>query len=261
MHVTTRIPGKKHDDLLKEKGFGSFPTLCFMDADGKVLLSRVERTIEGFESAKAMLDSYAALKARADAGDEQAVDELLYTRIKLGNITYDEACEHATKLGLDMTQASFVSGDAQLSAEKRKALEDFRLKAIGRMDLEKARKTVSALRPGLDDAAAKRYDAILVDIQLGQRIQQASKDAQAKGERMSADIWYELFKEGMLPSERSGYAFSYWNGVATSAEKAGDLEGFEKAVGELRQLFGDGPNKAFVERLEKRLAELRGSKG
>ncbi len=245
MHVTTRIPGRKYDGLLKENGFRGFPTLCFMDADGNVLLSRVDRTIAGFEAGKKRVEHYLELARRAAAGDTSVAKTLLLTRIELRNIRYDEVRKTAARLDLD--------------APQRRVVHEFLLHEIGRLDLEHAKKRLNELRPELSEAMAKQADLVLNDIKIAAHVKQMSATARASGGRMSREIWYDMYRKGMIPSPRSGLAFSYWNGVAIFAEKAKDIPAFTAAVDGLRRVLGNGPNRSYVERLQKRLAALRGS--
>jgi len=49
-HITTRIPGEPHDELLKEKGGRGFPTFWFLDPTGKVIGEPKGRSVADFEA-------------------------------------------------------------------------------------------------------------------------------------------------------------------------------------------------------------------
>jgi hypothetical protein len=51
LHVTTRIPGREHDDLLGRYGQSGFPTVLVLDADGRCVAVPAERTIAAFRAA------------------------------------------------------------------------------------------------------------------------------------------------------------------------------------------------------------------
>ena len=84
LHVTTKIENHPHDGLLKEKGFGSFPSLCFMDAEGNVLAKQGERSVAGFEKTLAALTEVTDLKARIAAGKKGLECSLFLAEWRLG---------------------------------------------------------------------------------------------------------------------------------------------------------------------------------
>lgn len=83
-HVTTRVEGDKYPDLLREKGGTGFPTLLFLDAEGKILAKQGERTVAGFERTLKNLQALDALAAKAAAGDVDAQADLLIAKCELG---------------------------------------------------------------------------------------------------------------------------------------------------------------------------------
>src|SRR5687768_3533771 len=93
LHNTSRVEGVKYDDLLRVKGFNSFPTLAFMDAEGEVLTSQVPRSVSGFQQTAAALRELGELrKAEKEgklAGDAAA--RLLLAQIDLGTVEPAEA--------------------------------------------------------------------------------------------------------------------------------------------------------------------------
>ena len=98
MHVTTRIPGHPHDDLLSRNGARGFPTLQFLDADGKVLATVGDRTVATFEEALDALHRIEAVRARAQAGDPLAEADLLLMEQVLGRVELSMFRERAAML-------------------------------------------------------------------------------------------------------------------------------------------------------------------
>jgi len=102
MHVTTRIKDRKHENLLREKGFGGFPSLAFMDADGNVLAKPSGRSVKDFESTLAALGVHADLEKRIEAGETGLDTLLLLAEHDLGKVdgatfkTRSEALTDAT---------------------------------------------------------------------------------------------------------------------------------------------------------------------
>ncbi len=48
LHNTSRVKGEPYPTLLKDNGGTGFPTLWFLDADGKVITKQGERTVKAF---------------------------------------------------------------------------------------------------------------------------------------------------------------------------------------------------------------------
>ncbi|MDJ0972962.1 MAG: hypothetical protein QNJ98_00705 [Planctomycetota bacterium] len=86
MHVTTRIPDRKHDGLLQEKGFGGFPTLAFLDAEGNVLAEPNGRSVEAFEATLVAIGQLDELNRRIEAGETGLEAELLLVEHTLGKV-------------------------------------------------------------------------------------------------------------------------------------------------------------------------------
>ena len=89
LNVATHLDNVPYDKLLREKGFGSYPTLAFMDADGDVIGQPSDRTIASFASTRDALIEVQAVRKKADAGDQVAALELLFLDFTLGNIKVD----------------------------------------------------------------------------------------------------------------------------------------------------------------------------
>lgn len=138
---------------MREKGFGGFPTLAFLDANGDVLTSRVPRTVAGFRTVAAALATDAELAAALAKGtlDPDTSAKLLLAQVTLGKVDAEAF----------RTRADAITGT--LSAANRKAIE------TQRVDFEVAAiftKHQKGAQPGNDpsamqDAVAKELEVLL----------------------------------------------------------------------------------------------------
>ena len=109
MHNTSRVDDEPYPQLLQEKGFGGFPSLCFMDAEGNVLVRQSARTVVAFEGTASRLKSLFELRAkveslRADASKSKelakAERDLLFVEMDLQCVAAQGAKARAEKLAL-----------------------------------------------------------------------------------------------------------------------------------------------------------------
>ena len=92
LHVTTRIEGRPYDKLLSEKGGTGFPTLMFLDAEGRQLMKHVgPRTPSGFEDSLEEVEEFLELVAEAEGGDAKAAAEVLIRQLRLEWFELEEA--------------------------------------------------------------------------------------------------------------------------------------------------------------------------
>lgn len=90
LHVTTRIEGRAHDGLLKEKGFGGFPSLAFLDAEGNVIAKQGARSVAGFRETLAAIRKVQDLKDRAAAGEKGLEFAILAAEWELGMMDFEQ---------------------------------------------------------------------------------------------------------------------------------------------------------------------------
>lgn len=119
LHVTTRIEGHPYDGLLKEKGFGGFPTLAFMDAEGNVIATHQgERSVKGFRETNAAVMSFQDLKTRIAKGEKGLEFDLFVAEWNLGTLDFEKArarVEGMKKLSdAQRTQAKQIVQDADV---------------------------------------------------------------------------------------------------------------------------------------------------
>ncbi|GAB4139064.1 MAG: hypothetical protein Fur0037_05110 [Planctomycetota bacterium] len=119
MHNTSRVDDEPYPRLLQEKGFSGFPSLCFMDAEGNVLLKQGERSVAGFENSFSALSRRAALAEKAAKGDAKAEKELFLVDLDLGTLSAEQIEQRAKKLTLTKEEKQRVDQaltDAEVSA-------------------------------------------------------------------------------------------------------------------------------------------------
>lgn len=119
LHVTSRIEGEPHPNLLSEKGGQGFPYLVFMDAAGDVIARHQgERTVAGFRKSGESVREFLALQAKAEAGDAEAQAGVFKARLLMGSLDYAEAAKGFEAFG----------GKAKLGEEAAGALASLELK-------------------------------------------------------------------------------------------------------------------------------------
>ena len=75
LHNTSRVDDEPYPRLLQEKGFGGFPSLCFMDADGNVLITQGQRSVAAFEESRVKLQGLMDVRAQIAALGDGKKDE------------------------------------------------------------------------------------------------------------------------------------------------------------------------------------------
>lgn len=91
LHITTRIEGRKDEELFREKGGRGFPTMKFMDADGKVIGEPSGRDVASFESSLTSLMVVTNLEKRIASGEKGLENELFLAKMRLGLFELEEA--------------------------------------------------------------------------------------------------------------------------------------------------------------------------
>lgn len=93
LHVSSRVPTDKYQQLHKEMGAEKFPHMAFLDGDGKLISKfRGKRSVGGFKELGDKVLAYLAAKARGE-GDAVAVAEtkVLKLDFEQDRYTYEEA--------------------------------------------------------------------------------------------------------------------------------------------------------------------------
>ncbi|MHC4379959.1 MAG: hypothetical protein ACYSU1_02575 [Planctomycetota bacterium] len=97
LHVTTRIEGRKDENLFREIGGTGFPTIKFMDAEGSVLGEPGGRDVAAFDETLGTLMELAELEKRIEAGEEGLEDDLFMAKLRMGAYSFEDAKANAAK--------------------------------------------------------------------------------------------------------------------------------------------------------------------
>ncbi len=245
LHVTTKIPGRKGDDLFRRLNpFGGFPTLAFMDEEARILLRLhpTKRSIEGFREGLALATRFVRLRGLA-ASDPGSAEEFLILRLELQRLGFEEAVAEAKKL--------------RLGPERRSRFEAALVETLRRMEVGKARRALEGMK--LSPEAAARAREILQDLEIRNELAPLRRMRPGGGEP-PYELAYALFKKGKVPSGKPHFDSLYWTSLSRAAFRKGDLETFEAAFEHLRRAFRSD-RSGFLEGLETQLEILRKKRG
>jgi len=144
LNIMTKIEGRKHDNMLGDKGGTGFPYLCAMSSKGDVIAKLSgSRDTAGFAKMMGSADEYVALEKKAANGDAVAKIDFALLRTDLGILTLEQLTAELgdaklsqaqqTKLTAIKTNGIFDEAFNRLRAERgspesRKALLDLSLK-------------------------------------------------------------------------------------------------------------------------------------
>lgn len=113
MHVTSKAPGDRHQDLLKEKEGAAFPYVAVLDAEGALVARhRGKRTASGLKEFGDKALAYVEAKKKAAAGDKKAKIQADLVRLDLD----------LDRKKLEEAQA-FVRDVGDLTAEQEKYVD------------------------------------------------------------------------------------------------------------------------------------------
>ena len=84
-HITSKLPGARHQGLLRRVGGRGFPHIVFLDAKGRVLATQdgEERSVKGFERTLGIIERMRASAAKAEDSEVARV-EVALCKIELG---------------------------------------------------------------------------------------------------------------------------------------------------------------------------------
>jgi hypothetical protein len=104
LHVTSRVEGRKNDELFFDYDGREFPTLLLLDAEGELLARRSsDFTVEQFAALGGKAYRYLDLKKKADAGDEAAAVDAALLACELGALDFYDLEEQLE--GKELTDA------------------------------------------------------------------------------------------------------------------------------------------------------------
>ncbi len=102
------LPDEKYPRLLGDKGFNSFPTICFMDAEGNVL-SKPPRSVPGMVESHAQTKKVVDLRAKGDKATAAEQKDLFLAELKLGLVKAPDIQPRADKLTLSADEKAYVA--------------------------------------------------------------------------------------------------------------------------------------------------------
>lgn len=136
-HITTRIPGRKHDEMLTKVGGQGFPHLVVMDSDGEVLATHeADREVKAFGDTLTKATENSTLKARALAGDATAKVEWLCRQLEGGMIKFADAQTRVKGLGALTPEQKTRVDLAMFEIEVGNKLEEIQMNATSQEDFE-----------------------------------------------------------------------------------------------------------------------------
>jgi len=176
LHVTTRIEGRKHDDLLQTVGGRGFPSFFVLDASGEVIgQHRGTRDVAGFAATMQDAAAFVALRQKAAAGDKAAQVDYLIAQARFGKVDVDAFRAGIAKL--EMTKEQKQTYQAVLA---NAMYDEVQATAVGKAFLQIEK---DGLVP--DDRSKRpmfyyqifRYAAVKKDVPLMERAQAEVKKA------------------------------------------------------------------------------------
>lgn len=111
LHVTSRVAGEAHGNLLYEMGGNGFPTLSFLDAEGNLLqqVGGGEVGLDALERSWQKLQTWKTLRADVEAGKAERARELFLMEMAMGNRPYAEMVQRAQAMKLEGAEQAKVA--------------------------------------------------------------------------------------------------------------------------------------------------------
>lgn len=135
LHCASHVAGEPLPTLAVDKGYTSYPTILYLDANGDVLTRQDEKTVVAFEQTLQRVGELQALQARAAKGDAEAVKGLFLLQLQLDAVPLATMQQRAQQVtGLSAEQRTFV--DQKITDAMLEDLQQ-RARAIGQQELGK----------------------------------------------------------------------------------------------------------------------------
>lgn len=151
LSIRAKVEGRKHDDLIAQKGFGGWPAFAVLDAEGNVIAKNPKsRDVAGFEGLAKSGGKFVELGKKAAGGDRHAQIEFAIARTSLGHIDYDDLQEILEPFGkLTAEQQKQVIG-FEANEKVGKVLAPYRRMRMNREEIaETAEKFLEFYKDGL----------------------------------------------------------------------------------------------------------------
>jgi hypothetical protein len=98
LHNTSRVEDEPYPTLLRDKGFGGFPSLCFMDAEGNVLAKPPQRTVASYQETAAGAQALLTLRNKGAKRTPAEEKELFLTELRLDLIPAAEIAKRGAAI-------------------------------------------------------------------------------------------------------------------------------------------------------------------
>lgn len=119
LHVTSQVAGEPLPTLPQDKGLRSFPSLCFLDADGNVVTQPRRHTVAAFAATHARARTVVTLRAKGDKATPEERRALFLAELGLGLIPTGDIQARADRVALTDAERALVARklvDAEIDA-------------------------------------------------------------------------------------------------------------------------------------------------
>ena len=212
LSIMSKIEDRKDDALLRTYGFGGFPSIAFLDADGNKLMKQGARTVEGFNESLTKVDAFVKLNAKAEAGDESAIVPALIAQMNLG--------------GIDYAGAQAKAKGAKFTKDQKLAFTTALIPLLATLPLDAAKIELKGMK--LNDEQNAQAQDILVGLEIAGHLKNARRDNAAAAKV----AFYKMWKDGRSPKAYGSNASrNYWGLLMAKATEDSDVKLFEAAWG------------------------------
>jgi len=204
LHNTSRVEDEPYPTLLRDKGFGGFPSLCFMDAEGNVLAKPPQRTVASYQETATGAQALLALRDKGAKRTPAEEKELFLTELQLDLIPAGEIAKRSaaiptlTDAEKATVQQKIVDGEYSALMGKMREIGPEAL-AAQIAEMAKAGRIPSARSQGpfwtqVLTHAAKQKDVALAE-QAFAKVEEASKSMPAANVERMRQNWQKLLDE------------------------------------------------------------------
>lgn len=112
-HIDSKVEGRKHPDLRREKKLQGLPSLAFLDQEGRVLIKvpHRQRTIPGLRKAADRAVEYLRLRTQSAGADAKPRAKALFLRMQLQERQLPLAEAMRARKGLEVDKALLAELD------------------------------------------------------------------------------------------------------------------------------------------------------
>ncbi|HKS17195.1 MAG TPA: hypothetical protein VJU16_07770 [Planctomycetota bacterium] len=219
-HITTRIEGRKHDNLLSQVGGTGFPHVVAMEASGEVVgvLDWQKRSVDGFKGLMASGKEFVDLRAKAEKGDAAAKTDYFLRALKLGRFKLSAAKSYQATL-------------KKVTPDQKKEIDGL----FAGLEFKEVVEPLNKIERGTDPA----------------KVKELQRDAGKK-------CW-EMHQGGRIPAEDNDFG-GFYSLILIFAEVEKDIPTFELALKAIQDHFGDKVNARFLKAKQEILKKLQDEK-